>query len=362
MDTESKKTVQILDAYGIGRSLSPISHSTPRDEFARKDNVLRFRRVAVNVSTEDGIKTIPIPAISGNSIRGQARLLLFRETHQALGLDKFFTSLFNDQKTARQVAYLFAKGGMTPGNITPNPATIGQYQQIRRRIPMLSLLGGAYYAHHFLGDLQCHNMYPICRETLLAGLVPEDAGYVQENVAEVSELQAWADGAEDKGLIQRFTKMEDADFGIQQQNEEPLDTETDEEDENTGEAEAETQEKTKTKAGTRSIFVIEVLPANTPLVHTMRCITDNEGSILAFKALAYLIARYGKVGGNIGRGFGHVSLSYKCDGQEINQQDLQNYRDYLAQNKDDIIDAIKAIPSTFTYAQTKKQSKEGAHK
>lgn len=332
-------------ATGSVTAMSPISHGTVPGKNARKSNVMRLRRIPVILppsAETEGRLVAEIPAISGNSIRGIGRELLFEETICALGLDKTFRDLPGlSEQQARYVAYLLAKGGFTPnGAKIKNPSAIGAYLRVRQQIPMLGLLGGNYMGHGFEGALNINYMIPVIKETIRTNLAKPEEGKTEADYPALADLETT--GLDDGVFIQRFTKNADPDYGLEMPEEVEA-TASDNNDSN--------------DTRVRSIYQVEVIPAGTKLHHSMDVVVraGEEGIFLAFRALVALLVERGRVGGLVGKGMGIVSMRYVFDdGVEASVHDLSNYLDYLSTHRQEVIDAIVEIPGLFEYTIRKK--------
>lgn len=165
--------------------------------------------------------------------------LKFKETIHALVTDKLFSNFeeFKSQQDAKYVAYLFAKGGFSPSGVKiANPSQINAYREARMKIPLLSLLGGTYFGHHFESDLKVGYVLPIIQETIKAEIVKLPQGQDASQYPNLSELLQ--KGIDNGVLIQRFTKMSDPDYDIEM-------PEAEEEEEVEAEESSESPEKGK---------------------------------------------------------------------------------------------------------------------
>ncbi len=362
----STKSVVYLKAVGKARALAPIAHSAPPVK-GKKNNILYFRRLPVvyTTTTETGETTpdvVIVPVISGNSIRGIGRELLFNQTIKALDLDRNFSSIGLPESQSVYVAFLLAKGGHAPEKCKPINAKIGVYTKIRKAIPMLSLLGGVYMGHHFESGLLCGFMYPVLRETVKAGLIPwlaEDKAFEYESAEEI--LNCRSSNAEvtaqfDVVSIQRFAKTNNKHY------DEIEDLVS--EDRKAAASPSEDKDTETRKDSPLSIFGVEVLPPGIELAHSVGLQTepDDVGCVLAYKAYLALLAERAHVGGMGARGFGSVALRYSIeDGgntEELGPQHVGDYVAYCADHRDEIIDALKSIPGAFQHTFASKEPKE----
>lgn len=116
--------------------------------------------------------------------------------------------------------------------------------------------------------------------------------------------------------------------------------------------------KKEGKTGDRSIYQVEVLPANTDLYQRIWLVTEqgNEGCVLAYRAFVALIAQRGCIGGLSSKGLGAVTMQYEfSDGTTATLRDITNYKDYVSTHKQEIREAMAAIPEWFTCKVQKKE-------
>lgn len=137
--------------------LSPLSHSAFG---ADAGNAVPLRRFPV-VSIPDRPR---IAAVSGNAIRGLLRRALMRELFDSLELgpeidhwDRIYAALANG-------------GTIEAAEKRLEPARI---RAVREAIPALSVLGAALYTWLLPGHCSVGIAWPVCRETVTAGLVSE---------------------------------------------------------------------------------------------------------------------------------------------------------------------------------------------
>jgi len=146
-------------------ALAPIAHGSM--DGGDIGNAVAVRRLAVV-----GLPGMPrVPVISGNSVRGQLRRILMRDLLDLCGLsretvaprawDRIYASLVNG-------GHLSGKG-----DTRVDPQAI---RELREALPALSLLGCAMYSHMIEGRMYSGWLWPVCSETLAAGLVSPREG------------------------------------------------------------------------------------------------------------------------------------------------------------------------------------------
>lgn len=324
-----------FEVKGIVTTLSPISHSTIPpygSELKKGRQWTNFRSMPFVLQNEEG-KEAPasVYTVSGNSIRGIMRTLLYRHTFQDV-LDIDFDELLgadselkmSTQKRRFLVATL-ASGGVTPkGTKLEAAAPAGEYERILRDIPMLDLFGGVYLAHHFDGCASIGNMTLRCKETktLFGDMFHDD----NENLPDISSIST---------TDIRFTRTQ----SNQDASENP-----DMDD---------SEENNKAKA----IFGTNVLPAGTTFYWRNYCNTANEGTKLAFYAAIALLQKYASVGGMSGKGLGRVSYDLEPDLKDA----IKDYDEYILEHKDECIEAIKSMAKHFlSSVKTKAEAEEEA--
>lgn len=150
---------------------SPLSHSAFG---ADAGNALPLRRMSI-VSLP-GYPTVPV--VSGNSIRnGGIRRSLMRELFRALGMDAAVTPQWDAIYAA------LANGGTirTAGKMIDPQRT----RLVRDAVPALSVLGAALYSWLLPGHCSIGIGWPVCTDTVEAGLVEP-----QSNAPSASEIES----------------------------------------------------------------------------------------------------------------------------------------------------------------------------
>lgn len=310
-----------FEVKGIVTTLSPISHSTIPpygSEMKKGRQWTNFRTMPFVLQNEKGEEVqTSVYTVSGNSIRGIMRTLLYRHTFQDI-LDIDFDELLGENSELKMSAQkrrfltsTLASGGVTPkGTKLEAAAPAGEYERILRDIPMLDLFGGVYLAHHFDGCASIGNMTLRCKETQnLMGEMFDD-GVV--GLPALNEVNAYDI---------RFTRTQ----SNQDASENP-----DMDD---------SEENNKAKA----IFGTNVLPAGTTFYWRNYCNTANEGTKLAFYAAVALLQKYASVGGMSGKGLGRVSYDLEPDLTNA----VKGYDKYILAHKDECIEAIKSMAKHF---------------
>lgn len=325
------------EVKGIVTALSPITHSTIPpygSELKKGRQWTDFRTMPFVLKNNEGddVQT-SVYTVSGNSIRGIMRSLLYRHTFQDV-LDIDFDEILGKgtelNMTPIKLRYLvstLSSGGVTPkGAKLEAAAPAGEYERILRDIPMLDLFGGVYLTHHFDGCASIGNMTMRCKETqqLMGNVFNDD----KEGLPSVHDVEA-------KDI--RFTRTQ----SNKDASENP---DTDEKEENL-----------KAKA----IYGTNVLPAGTTFYWRNYCTTTNEGTKLAFFAAVALLQKYASVGGMSGKGLGRMEYELEPDLTDA----VKNYDKYVLEHKEDCIEAIKSMAKYFlssvpTKSETKVKEEE----
>ena len=133
---------------GIITALTPIFHGG--DEKTGSTPVLR----TIYVST-DKYGIIPIPYISGNSIRGRLRRLIIDDLLHSVGYE------LNNVKLHH---VLYSGGILESGSETYAAIDLDLRRQVRNTLPPIALLGCAIGNQMIPGILQVAHMFPFCAE------------------------------------------------------------------------------------------------------------------------------------------------------------------------------------------------------
>jgi len=129
-----------------------------------------------------------VPCLSGNALRGAMRRIVMRDMFDRLNLSR---------DTMEPVAWdrlhgALANGGHLDGSeSTVKPATV---RELREAIPPLSVFGAALYSSMLAGKIQVGMSWPVCVETIEAGLVEAsrtvlDGLYAEDLVSETSTVR-----------------------------------------------------------------------------------------------------------------------------------------------------------------------------
>ena len=310
-------------ASGIGWTLSPLTHGRIRAHGERRETgaPMELNRIPFVLEVGGVTEVYSIPAVSGNSIRGILRRLLFDEMVHTLGLTKDFSSLIPNITDARMTAFFLRNGGMTPKNTKRGTVQVGDYERLRSIIPHLGLLGGVFGGHHFEGDLFCDFMIPLTKETAsIAGL--QDTSDLPD-IASIALSQA-------QNVI-RYTRHTDM---------EPIDMDVELED-----ASSDAAGDFKEQA----LYSFEVLPAGLRMLHELSVVTVHEPVHLA-SGRGIFIAGPGPLWVQLGGATARVRLDYKFDdGTVATRTNLEDYREYIRDNTKELKEAIAAIPETLKY-------------
>lgn len=143
-----------------------------------------------------------IPVLSGNAIRGRVRRLLMRDLFDRAGLSSATVPSPQWQRLYAAVA----NGGHLEGSeATTDPA---KTKALRAALPPLSLLGSALFTWMLAGRVSVGIGWPVCRETVQAGLVRGEANepFAEELVHETSHVRH-IDREEHDPLVSGVTPM-----------------------------------------------------------------------------------------------------------------------------------------------------------
>lgn len=139
--------------------LSPLSHSAFG---ADAGNAVPLRRMTLVSLPERPA----VPAVSGNALRGLLRRALMRELLDTLELNRATCPDWDAIYAA------LANGGTIKAaekRLLPE-----RVHAIRDAVPTLSVLGSALYTWLLPGHVSIGICWPVCRETVVAGVVPPD--------------------------------------------------------------------------------------------------------------------------------------------------------------------------------------------
>lgn len=158
--------MQTLEWMGLVTALEPLAHNG--GQILGTTSMVRRQAVVVDGRREE------IPVISGNSLRGKLRRIGMRHFCRALGYG-VDTETGEVRGLSREAYYfLFSGGSLTKDSA--KALDLAAEDDLRRLIPLVSLLGGTNGSRPMHGKLQVGALIPVCRET--AALLP--APYVEE--------------------------------------------------------------------------------------------------------------------------------------------------------------------------------------
>ncbi|MDB4914071.1 MAG: hypothetical protein JWM95_1715 [Gemmatimonadetes bacterium] len=148
-------------------------------------NAVLFRRVPLAASPASP----GVPAVSGNALRGALRRIVMRDLFTRCGLhvgaaevppiawDRLYGALANG-------------GHLTQAETKTDPVT---QRALRHAIPALSVFGAALYSYMMPGRVSVGWLWPVCTETVAAGLCTAQPGAplhdAEELVAEISQVR-----------------------------------------------------------------------------------------------------------------------------------------------------------------------------
>ncbi len=318
---------------GVATALTPIVHS---EVLSYKEDVeskmgknkgrpKRQRTMPFILSSGRNPVYVNIPVVSGNAMRGLMRRLLVDFSLETLGIR--IGDIIEKPDDAHRTLFFIRCGGVSDKGTKPERVPAGTYDRLRRALPFLSLLGGAYQGHHFEGSCKVGILIPLTQETypIFKG-VGGDADI--ETLPRLDDLRGITDDgreAEAAYAVSRYTRR---------------------------------GENEKSESKESMIYAFEQLPAGTRFFSFNSCTTDDVGTRLAFKAMFALLAQYGCVGGMSGRGHGRVEFDFNnLDASSA----LQEYAEYLAQHKDSIIAGLRAISTDLLFTTgAESNAEEGA--
>ncbi|QCC57262.1 hypothetical protein [Natrinema thermotolerans] len=280
-DHDLSSSVETIEGRYVARQ--PISHGA--DTSTGIVQRLRTQKVTVTDPDTGEVYTEDVPVISGNSLRGQLRDLLatdFLERISAEDPIELHDPLFNT----------FYSGGTLQREAGPAKIKRRMIQNIREKIPPLSLLGSAVGSQLFDGRLDMGSLWPVCMETRdITGTEahrPVYGAYVDSTF---------------------YTRSDDREGGRQDD-----------------------------EAVQQMRYRVHVLVPGTPFAHRMalRGATEIERACLghAFD----LFAQQPTIGGMSARGHGLVDFEYGDD-----LPDPDPYLKYVADNRDEIREYVTEI-------------------
>ena len=247
-------------------ALSPLSHGAFSDG-SSGGNAMAFRREPI--LTEDGLRRVPV--ISGNAVRGVMRRNIMRELLDRSGVTRASMDAALEGKSMRGWDRLYA--ALAQGGTIEEMEKVVSPSEIRERraaLPPLSLFGAALYSSLLSGQMSIGFAWPVCRETVAAGIVVTD-------IPEV-ELQRADDLISDTGLV-RHVNREEAD--------------------------------TLESGVTPMPYTIEVLATGTELQSSINL--TPQVTEIEFSCLCHAIKSLRFIGGKSATGFGEVRVSSDVD-------------------------------------------------
>ncbi len=129
-----------------------------------------------------------IPCLSGNALRGTMRRIVMRDMFDRVGISS---------QTMGATAWDRLYGALANGghlDSSENAVKPDEVRQLRASIPPLSVFGAALYSMMLPGRLEVGMSWPVCRETIEAGLVEAtgtvlDGHYAEDLVSEASTVR-----------------------------------------------------------------------------------------------------------------------------------------------------------------------------
>lgn len=162
-------------------ALAPISHSSFGDVSTGNSSTLRREKLC----QLDGHPRVP--CLSGNSIRGQLRRIVFRDLFRYCGLSR--EEFVQDGKGSQweRLYAALANGGHQDKGRSEVRADPDYRRALRVALPPLSAFGAALYTWLLEGRIKGPGFaWPVCDETIAAGLGTGDSpGPAEDLVTEV---------------------------------------------------------------------------------------------------------------------------------------------------------------------------------
>ena len=303
---------------GIMTALQPISHNRWGVEQSTDESGFRTIKMAMPVADGDSDKEVKyetkdVFTISGNAARGLGRTLFFEHNfQQVLNVDwnEIFSEICDEVKRPEKIRFfhlLFAKGGINPASLKAKPARAGAYNDAITALPMLDLLGGTYGAHFVESSLKMGFLIPVTKET--QRLMRKDGfdAMPEEDLISLEELKK---SESKEHYLVKMPADDQAENGSTDQH----------------------------------VFWVYSLPAGTRFYFSAQCISPRKPTILAFRAFVALLANYGYMGGMSRMGYGRVI--YDIPNLDRNAA-IQEWDNYLIENREAIIEAMKALAADF---------------
>jgi CRISPR/Cas system CMR subunit Cmr6 (Cas7 group RAMP superfamily) len=232
------------------KALSPICHGGFGPSVG---NAVRIRRESVMV----GGDVTDVPCISGNSIRGICRRIVFGSLFDYAGMT---VGCMEGKRWDKLYAALCNGGHLTGREKTPSPE---QLRDLRSSLPPLSVFGSALYSFLLPGRVRFGFAWPVCEQTVAAGLIS----------SRFSQTQA-EDVISETGITRHIDReMQDP----------------------------------KTTGVTPMPLSIDTISPGTELECSVEFEWANE---VEESCIAFALDRVKVVGGKVGSGFGAVSLSH----------------------------------------------------
>ncbi|KIL36972.1 hypothetical protein SD71_04540 [Cohnella kolymensis] len=274
---------------GTIKALQPIIHSANTSDpgLLPRDNVRAHRKMKVNY---EGIP-VTVPVISGNSIRGILRRLGAEWLIRQLGLAP-------DHLSPKLYYLLFAGGALEKGDKKGRPkAGVNEssairptaLQELRKNLPLLSLLGCAYQVNMMESKLKVDFAVPYVDE--VASLYGKPAPGKTAN-----QITEWI----------HYSRMDQHD------------TEG---------------------TSNRMIFQYEYIVPGTEFIHGFTLIGTSELENSLFSHLLELFSGYGFLGGRSAQGHGKVCMNYASDHSTVPAM----YVTHVQEHKTDIIEFMRTL-------------------
>lgn len=322
---------------GIIKTVSPIVHSEvlSKSEAAKKesDDKKAFRTLPFMAENADGkFDFKPMYAISGNSIRGIGRRLMYHHTFEDLfdmDLDTFFAeNVVNEEgkplsnKDKRNLMSIFMVGGVSPeGARKSGSVPAGIYDEVINDIPMLGLLGAVYMSYHFDSSCSIGHAMLRCNETAKAY-----QDIFHDDPKEFTTLDEFKKNTQIVNHTKTQPGKDDAEFP------------------------SSTTEGKNTDNKSAMIYGMEVLPIGTSFYWRSFCNTNNDRIRIAFYGMMGLLVKHGVLGGMNGKGYGRVE--FQLENFDADKA-IKEYDDDMKNHRKDFENGIKLLAKHFSYKITK---------
>lgn len=301
---------------GLATALSPVVHGGDRVG----GTLTEFRREKAVV---DG-RVEMLPAISGNSVRGQLRDLAAEFSLQAAGLSSL--------KNLRSFSLLFQGGSLTKAD-NASYIAVEEERRLRELLPAVSLLGGSVGNRILGGKLDCGEWVPLCREWRFR--IPPDYEVPDVSVYDLLDVLS-------------FTRRDDSRSRHQQRFLDPDALHT---EELRKEAQALSGEAEEAGVASQMRYSYEVMVPGTQFYVRFALHDPTEVELGTFLGALALFATKGRIGGRASSGMGEFRLDLKqltlkepvAITGDLAVGKIELAEKHIAECKDDMLALLEAI-------------------